>query len=436
MRQLASLFILLGIILSLNAPLPLAAADEAAFKALPPSVLAAISDKAASYNDRGISLFYQGEYGDALLEFNKALAEDPVSAIVLINRGVTFEKRGQHAEAIENFYSALDFNKNDLVALKHLATAYFLNGEADKAIGVYTEIVSIEPSDFMVYTKRGAAYASLKHHDVAIEDFSRTIYLNPNFNQAFINRGISFTELGKSEWAVSDFDKALSTSPKDPFIYLLRSIAYSKSGNYKNALADLNRSCSLGYSAVCSAVKRAGFEKKHVETSFTLNYATQTTDEVLYTAALKQLDLFVSAEKRSEMHKLIRRDLRPLPMETWRPLMTDTNKASWIVKPSAISFSAQGTVAVLARFQPEEGSPLYLRMQNILKEAGKAYERYRFSEDTFEINCKDGRIRAISNREYDLGGVVINTENYAGNWFNIERGSPADAMRQSFCQLP
>jgi tetratricopeptide (TPR) repeat protein len=130
--------------------------------------------KKVTHNDHGIGLFEKGDYGAALLEFNRALAEDPTNVPVLINRGLVFAKREQHKGAIENFYSALDFDKNNVCALKYPGAVYFLAGEYNKTIKPYNRGTTLNPSDSDVYTKRDIVSAALQQHNAAIQDFTRT----------------------------------------------------------------------------------------------------------------------------------------------------------------------------------------------------------------------------------------------------------------------
>ncbi len=304
MKQLSTLSILLGIVLLLSEPIPVFAADEVSSAGIP--------EKVAAHNDQGILLLDKDEYGAALLEFNRALAEDPRNVTVLINRGVAFAKRGQYGEAIENFYYALDFNKNNVIALKRLATAYLLTGNPEKAIDVYNRIASLSPSDFQVYAERGAAYLTLSRYDTAMLDFARTLYLNPRYYPAYIGRGILFKFAGKFEWAISDFDNALMSTSGDPYVYLSRSEAYAKKDDLKNALADLHKACTLGYSEVCEVIRQAKADIEGTEVSFSLQYARKTPDEELYSMARKKLGPFFNSKMSSGMNKYFINDLKPV----------------------------------------------------------------------------------------------------------------------------
>jgi len=296
---------------------PLFAANEAVSgKKAPSSATPVMPDKAVMHNDQGIKLYEKGDFGAALLEFNRALAEDPANVTVLVNRGLTFAKREQYKGAIENFYYALDFDKNNLSALKYLAAVYFLAGEYDKAIKPYDRVTTLDSSSYDVYAKRGITYAALERHNAAIQDFTRTLTLTSKYFLAYIGRGLSPTTKGNCAQAISDFDNAVMMSPNNPFIYLVRSEAYAKSGDFSSALADLNKTCSLGYLTVCESIRQSRFDIENTEASFVLQYSSKREGEELYLSSRKKLDSFFATTQSTEMKKFFDNDLRPLSIRS------------------------------------------------------------------------------------------------------------------------
>jgi tetratricopeptide (TPR) repeat protein len=315
MKHLYSLLALCCFSLVLLSHGTLFAVDEAVpGKEVPSLVAPGMPAKAPSHNDQGISLFDKGDYGAALLEFNRALAEDPTNVRLLINRGLAFAKRGQYKGAIENFYYALDYDKNNVSALKYLAATYFLNREYEKAIKPYDRAATLSSSDYDIYTKRGIASAALERHSAAIQDFTRTLSFTSKYVPAYIGRGISYTTKGNYAWAISDFDNALIISPSSPFVYLLRSEACAKSGNFSSALADLNKSCSLGYETVCEAVTQSKSDIENTEATFALQYSKKGEEEELYLASRQKLDSFFATTQSTEMKNIFDNDLRPLSL--------------------------------------------------------------------------------------------------------------------------
>ena len=298
---------------------PLFAANEAVSgKKAPSSATPVMPNKAVMHNDQGIKLYEKGDFGAALLEFNRALAEDPANVTVLVNRGLTFAKREQYKGAIENFYYALDFDKNNLSALKYLAAVYFLAGEYDKAIKPYDRVTTLDSSSYDVYAKRGITYAALERHNAAIQDFTQTLTrtLTSKYFPAYISRGLSLTTKGNCARAISDFDNAVMMSPNNPFIYLVRSEAYAKSGDFSSALADLNKTCSLGYLTVCESIRQSRFDIENTEASFVLQYSSKREGEELYLSSRKKLDSFFATTQSTEMKKFFDNDLRPLSIRS------------------------------------------------------------------------------------------------------------------------
>lgn len=307
MVRLFTLFALLGITFLMLAASPLFAAD--ATTPVKEAPMPAVSSP-ATHNEQGIVLFEKGDYGAAILEFNRALAENPADVSAFINLGLSYAVRGQYKAAIDNLYYALDIDKNNIVALKHLAALYFLSGKHDKSIEVFNRITALNPDDFKVYIKRGVAYAAKRLNDAAIQDFTRAIYLDGNYFPGYLYRGISLTAKGKYEWAIADFGNALRIAPTYPFVYLVRSEAYARSGHFRNALEDLNKACSLGDTDICEALRQARSDIEQAGSPSILIYSKKTSEEELYTSTRNKLDAYFISKQSSEMNKLFDESLR------------------------------------------------------------------------------------------------------------------------------
>jgi len=313
MRRLVALLAFVYILLLMAGPQCAFADDAVSAAGTPPSdEVQNVPGASAEHNKQGIAFFEKKDYGAALLEFNRAIAEDPQNINALINRGLAFAGRGEYDAAIENLYYALNLKEDNTVALKHLAAIYFLTHQYGKAVKTYDRIGTLNPLDYEIYTKQGIAFSALGAREAPIEDFTRTIYLTTKYLPAFVGRGISFTEQGKYKWAISDLDRAVSMSHDAPFVYLMRSEALAKASLFKNALADLNKACALGYDEVCAAIKQSKADIEAVTSTFVLQYAKKGADEELYNASRSKLEGFFNDKKLSGMDGYFRDDLKPV----------------------------------------------------------------------------------------------------------------------------
>jgi tetratricopeptide (TPR) repeat protein len=271
-----------------------------------------IASSMPNHNENGKAFYEGGDYGAAILEFNRQLDSDPNDVAALVNRGLSFAGRGEYKIAIENLYNALSIRKENVTILKYLAALYYLDREFQKSIDMYDRATIAANADFEALAGRGCAYMALGMYKAAIEDFSRTLYIASGDIRAYSGRGISLSATGKQKAAISDFGSALSIYPDNPFIYLSRAESYARIAGFSNALADLNRACALGYTAVCVAVKQAKSDIAGTEGSFVLQYSIKAPDEELYDASRKKLEQFYSRMLSAEINKYFVEMLKPI----------------------------------------------------------------------------------------------------------------------------
>ena len=126
------------------------------------------------------------------------------------SRGVIFAEEGNYLNAIKDYDKALslrkdyfDANLNKAVALKNISKF----SEAIK----YLEIcIKLKPSDYKIYNNLGNVFKDLKKYDLARKNYTEAIKLNSNFAEAYSNRGellqLYFDEF---ENAIQDYNIAI-----------------------------------------------------------------------------------------------------------------------------------------------------------------------------------------------------------------------------------
>jgi lipoprotein NlpI len=135
---------------------------------------------AATYAARGTQLLSDGQYDEAILDFDRALAIEP--------RAGTYYNRG-----------LAHFSKNDV----------------DKALADWNQAIALDPRDARAHRQRGGAYFTKGDFNLAVADFNRAIELEPKEPKAYYNRGLVFTARGEEAKAAADFTTVV-TLGSDP----------------------------------------------------------------------------------------------------------------------------------------------------------------------------------------------------------------------------
>lgn len=94
--------------------------------------------KAFAYYRDGMSAQADGEYAEALANYEEALnfEEDPYDrSFVLYNMGLIYTSNGEHDKALEYYDQALELNPKMPQALNNIAVVYHYKGEQAKEAG-------------------------------------------------------------------------------------------------------------------------------------------------------------------------------------------------------------------------------------------------------------------------------------------------------------
>jgi tetratricopeptide (TPR) repeat protein len=200
---------------------------------------------AEAYFNRGLEYYNNGDFDQAISEYNKVIQLVPNNANAYYNRGLAYAGKGDLDPAISDYDKAIQLNPDFFEAYINRGNAYFDNGNMDQAISDFDKAIQLNPDFVMAYYNRGNAYKDKGDLDRAISDFDQAIQLDPTLAQAYVNRGIAYSEQGDLDRAISDYDKAIQIRPDDTLTYFARGNAYRDKGDLDRALSDFDQAIQL-----------------------------------------------------------------------------------------------------------------------------------------------------------------------------------------------
>ena len=139
------------------------------------------SRDASAFTSAGVSHLQQGEYDQAIRDFDRAIALQPGLVVAWRNRGLAHKEKGDY----------------------------------DRALADYEQALVFAPTDARIYNERGVAYAGMSDFPNAIADFNRAIALKPDQEAAIKNRGRINFVLGNFAQAAADLQRGLSLDSTD-----------------------------------------------------------------------------------------------------------------------------------------------------------------------------------------------------------------------------
>jgi protein O-mannosyl-transferase len=154
--------------------------------------------------------------------FNDVIEKYPRAYIVYNYMGDAKFADGNYQEAILDYNKAIEINQ-------YLEESYFKRGNAKRSIGDlhgaledYDRAIDINPKKSQVFFSRGYLKYRFGDNRGAIYDYNRAIELNPQISQGYYNRGVAKNELGDREGACSDWKKANELGYKQAYDMIIK----------------------------------------------------------------------------------------------------------------------------------------------------------------------------------------------------------------------
>ncbi len=132
-----------------------------------------------AYN-RGAAYAKNGNYDEAIAEFNKCIELSPFLDEAYIARGGCYAKKGNFEQALTDYNKAIEKNHRSLAAYNNRGwLVYYKTGDLGQAIADYTKAIEIDPKQWSAYYNRGLAYYCNEQYDKALADYTVAINLKP-----------------------------------------------------------------------------------------------------------------------------------------------------------------------------------------------------------------------------------------------------------------
>jgi tetratricopeptide (TPR) repeat protein len=228
---------------------------------------------------RGLALYQQARWQDAVTVFAQVPAEHPNYGEALHLQGVCWLQSKQFASAIpalqlaaeylptdasvhSNLGMALRSVKRPLEALAAYDKALLLKpgftqawanrgnllrdlGRAQDAAQAYRQALQHLPSYAQAQHGLGLALSDLKQWAESLAAFDAAISLVPEYAMAWLDRGNTLRELEQFEQALQSYDRALALQPDDAKVWSNRGVVLKRLGALPEAAASYTRAIEL-----------------------------------------------------------------------------------------------------------------------------------------------------------------------------------------------
>ena len=179
------------------------------------------------YVNRATVLTKLGNYAEALVDYDRALAIAPSNTQTLFDKVVCLGRLTRYQEALETLNAIIALDPATPHAFSSRAYYQRVVGHLEAAVADGDEANRRDPKDAGAYSNRGAALQLLGQNDRAVIDLTEALRIDPGLTPAHAYRGLAFEAKGDIARAQEDF-MAVLTAPPNGYLSMPRAVAIAK----------------------------------------------------------------------------------------------------------------------------------------------------------------------------------------------------------------
>ena len=213
----------------------------------------------------------EGDYNQALANYNQALKLKPDDWEALSNRGALYVASKDYKRAITDLDRALSLRPLSEAAFNNRAMAHAALGELNQSIDDASRAIEIRPEFAEAYRNRADAFRAQNDFTHAMADYNAAISLKNDYADVLVNRGSLYRLLGDNQRAALDYDEAIRANPRHAQAYNNRANLYLSQRRIDMALQDYERALGLNpglpepYLGISSILELQGDRSRAIE---------------------------------------------------------------------------------------------------------------------------------------------------------------------------
>ncbi len=203
------------------------------------------ADQSIAYQARGIVYTEQKQYEEAIADFDRAIALDPLNDLAFLGRGRVKYDMGDFEGAIADFSETIRIDPEYPIAYNNRGAARRDVGDFTGALADLNQAIILNPDLVIAYHNRAISYATLGDIPNALKDYDQTILLDDTFAEAYYNRGLIHNEQGNIEDSLEDFERAIALNPQYAPAYGDRGVSLFRMGDVDGAVESFTQAIAL-----------------------------------------------------------------------------------------------------------------------------------------------------------------------------------------------
>jgi tetratricopeptide (TPR) repeat protein len=210
-----------------------------------PTPSATVTPSADEHLDMGIDYLDQGQFDQAITEFQTAIQLDPDGAKAHYNLGLAYQKQDKLDEAAAAYQEAIQLDPDLDEVHNNLGLVYDTQGKPEQAVAEYQEAIRIDPDDDTAHYNLALFYYRQGQLDQAIAEYKEAVRVNPDNTDAYYNMGRAYYEQDKLDEAIVAWKESIRIEPADSMAHNNVGRAYFDQGTLDEAVAELREAIRL-----------------------------------------------------------------------------------------------------------------------------------------------------------------------------------------------
>lgn len=208
-------------------------------------ILAATPDDAEATAHLGLDYALEGNYGQAIPAYRKALALNANLPGLQMNLGLALFKQAQLAEAIEPLQAAAQQSPSDPRPKLLLGMAQYGTGHYADAVPNLRAGLDLTPNNLQLRLTLAQSCLWAKDYACALEQDSLILKQDPNSAQADMIAGEALDAKGDMAGAVAQFRAGEAAAPNTPDLHFGLGYLLWKQGNFAEAEPEFQKEVQL-----------------------------------------------------------------------------------------------------------------------------------------------------------------------------------------------
>lgn len=185
-----------------------------------------------------------GDYQQAAVQYQRALALEPTSDDAVAGLAATYASLDNPREAEATFRKAIALRPRYWLGYNSLGGFYFSQARYADAAQMFAQVVSIAPDSFRAWSNLGGTYVMEGQYQQAIDALQRSISIRPTY-AAYSNLATAYFELRRFDDAANECTQALRLDEGNYLVWGNLGSAYYYAGRHGDAAKAFAKAVSL-----------------------------------------------------------------------------------------------------------------------------------------------------------------------------------------------